>query len=184
MKHLAAYVGGKTGTTDNENDAWFVGFTSDVTVVVWVGYDNARGKQTLGRGGTGGQHRRADRRADHPGDLELVQRRRRRCRRRRRKPPDASRRCRSTYTSGQKLAGQQPRRFHRVFPARRHKKAARHSISRWPERGSVTGRASEAGARTARRRTIDGRRNTRRCPPARLNPMDRVPRTLRELFGL
>jgi membrane carboxypeptidase/penicillin-binding protein len=24
-------------------------------VVVWVGYDNARGKQTLGRGGTGGQ---------------------------------------------------------------------------------------------------------------------------------
>ena len=50
LRHLAAFVGGKTGTTDNENDAWFVGFTSDVTVAVWVGYDNARGKQTLGRG--------------------------------------------------------------------------------------------------------------------------------------
>lgn len=54
MRHLATYVGGKTGTTDNENDAWFVGFTSDVTVAVWVGYDNARGKQTLGQGSTGG----------------------------------------------------------------------------------------------------------------------------------
>jgi membrane carboxypeptidase/penicillin-binding protein len=54
MRHLTNFVGGKTGTTDNENDAWFVGFTSDVTVAVWVGYDNARGKQTLGRGSTGG----------------------------------------------------------------------------------------------------------------------------------
>lgn len=55
MKQYAGFVAGKTGTTDNENDAWFAGFTSDVTVVVWVGYDNARGKQTLGHGGTGGQ---------------------------------------------------------------------------------------------------------------------------------
>ena len=54
LRHLTTFVGGKTGTTDNENDAWFVGFTSDVTVAVWVGYDNARGKQTLGRGSTGG----------------------------------------------------------------------------------------------------------------------------------
>ena len=55
MKHLTHFVGGKTGTTDNENDAWFVGFTSDVTVAVWVGYDNASGKHTLGHGQTGGQ---------------------------------------------------------------------------------------------------------------------------------
>ena len=54
LRHLTTFVGGKTGTTDNENDAWFVGFTSNVTVAVWVGYDNARGKQTLGHGGTGG----------------------------------------------------------------------------------------------------------------------------------
>jgi penicillin-binding protein 1A len=52
--HLAPYVGGKTGTTDDENDAWFVGFTNDVTVAVWVGYDNADGKRrTLGAGQTG-----------------------------------------------------------------------------------------------------------------------------------
>jgi penicillin-binding protein 1A len=55
MKHLTHYVGGKTGTTDNENDAWFIGFTSDVTVAVWVGYDNSRGKDTLGHGQTGGR---------------------------------------------------------------------------------------------------------------------------------
>ena len=51
---LAPYVAGKTGTTDGENDAWFVGFTNDVTVAVWVGYDNADGKRrTLGGGQTG-----------------------------------------------------------------------------------------------------------------------------------
>ena len=54
-RHLAPYVAGKTGTTDDENDAWFVGFTNDVTVAVWVGYDNADGKRrTLGGGATGG----------------------------------------------------------------------------------------------------------------------------------
>ena len=55
MADLAPYVAGKTGTTDNENDAWFVGFTNEVTVAVWVGYDNADGKRrTLGGGATGG----------------------------------------------------------------------------------------------------------------------------------
>ena len=52
---LAPYVAGKTGTSDDANDAWFVGFTNDVTVAVWVGYDNAAGKRrTLGGGATGG----------------------------------------------------------------------------------------------------------------------------------
>jgi penicillin-binding protein 1A len=52
---LAPYVAGKTGTSDEENDAWFVGSTNDVTVAVWVGYDNADGKRrTLGGGSTGG----------------------------------------------------------------------------------------------------------------------------------
>ena len=52
---LAPYVAGKTGTSDEENDAWFVGFTNDVTVAVWIGYDNADSKRrTLGGGSTGG----------------------------------------------------------------------------------------------------------------------------------
>jgi penicillin-binding protein 1A len=56
IRHLAPYVAGKTGTTDNENDAWFAGFTNEVSVVVWVGHDNADGKRrTLGRGQTGGK---------------------------------------------------------------------------------------------------------------------------------
>ncbi len=43
------------GTSDDENDAWFVGFTNEATVAVWVGYDNADGKRrTLGGGSTGG----------------------------------------------------------------------------------------------------------------------------------
>jgi penicillin-binding protein 1A len=32
---------GKTGTTDNFNDAWFVGYTPDLASSVWVGYPNA-----------------------------------------------------------------------------------------------------------------------------------------------
>jgi membrane carboxypeptidase/penicillin-binding protein len=39
-------VAGKTGTTNDYNDAWFVGFTPDLTAGVWVGYDTP---QSLGR---------------------------------------------------------------------------------------------------------------------------------------
>ena len=54
--NLSSYVGGKTGTSDDENDAWFIGFTNDVTIGVWVGYDNAESKRrTLGNGQTGGR---------------------------------------------------------------------------------------------------------------------------------
>ena len=94
---LAPYVGGKTGTTDDENDAWFVGFTNDVTVAVWVGYDNADGKRrTLGPRPDRGQGRDPDLRADHPGGLGLSTRRRPRWRRPRQAAAPARRRCRST----------------------------------------------------------------------------------------
>ncbi|MGP0092880.1 MAG: penicillin-binding protein 1A [Xanthobacteraceae bacterium] len=54
MHQLSPYVAGKTGTSEDENDTWFVGFTNDITVAVWVGYDNADGKRhTLGAGSTG-----------------------------------------------------------------------------------------------------------------------------------
>jgi penicillin-binding protein 1A len=33
---------GKTGTTDNNTDAWFVGFTPKLSTAVWVGYPNDR----------------------------------------------------------------------------------------------------------------------------------------------
>ena len=35
-------VAGKTGTTDGYRDAWFVGYTSDVVIGVWIGYDDER----------------------------------------------------------------------------------------------------------------------------------------------
>ncbi len=35
-------AGGKTGTTDDGRDAWFVGFTPDLVVAVWVGFDQGR----------------------------------------------------------------------------------------------------------------------------------------------
>ncbi|MEM6927413.1 MAG: transglycosylase domain-containing protein [Myxococcota bacterium] len=35
-------LAGKTGTTNEEKDAWFVGFTNDVITAVWVGFDQPR----------------------------------------------------------------------------------------------------------------------------------------------
>ena len=43
-------LGGKTGTTSDYTDAWFVGFSPSVTCGVWVGYD---GRQSLGDKETG-----------------------------------------------------------------------------------------------------------------------------------
>lgn len=43
-------LGGKTGTTDDYTDAWFIGFDPEITVGVWVGYDQ---KRTIGQGQTG-----------------------------------------------------------------------------------------------------------------------------------
>ena len=42
---------GKTGTTDDYRDAWFVGYTPQVITGVWVGYDKPR---PGGKGFTGG----------------------------------------------------------------------------------------------------------------------------------
>lgn len=45
-------IAGKTGTTNDVRDAWFVGFSPELAVGVYVGYDNPR---PMGRGSTGGQ---------------------------------------------------------------------------------------------------------------------------------
>ncbi|MBW2496334.1 MAG: PBP1A family penicillin-binding protein [Deltaproteobacteria bacterium] len=39
---LQGPIAGKTGTTDDEYDLWFVGFTPEIVTVVWVGYDEPR----------------------------------------------------------------------------------------------------------------------------------------------
>jgi penicillin-binding protein 1B len=39
---LAVDVAGKTGTTNDTRDAWFVGYTPELVAVVWVGYDDNR----------------------------------------------------------------------------------------------------------------------------------------------
>jgi penicillin-binding protein 1A len=45
-------IGGKTGTTDDFSDAWFIGFDPDITLAVWVGYDQRR---PLGSGMSGAE---------------------------------------------------------------------------------------------------------------------------------
>jgi penicillin-binding protein 1A len=45
-------VAGKTGTSNDERDAWFIGYTPDLTVGVYVGYDNPR---PMGHKRTGGE---------------------------------------------------------------------------------------------------------------------------------
>ncbi|MFA4950869.1 penicillin-binding protein 1A [Brevundimonas sp.] len=47
---LGRWVGGKTGTTNEYRSAWFVGFSSDIVVGVFIGFDDNR---SLGYGETG-----------------------------------------------------------------------------------------------------------------------------------
>jgi penicillin-binding protein 1A len=51
-KALGRPVAGKTGTTNDMKDAWFVGYVPQLVAGVWVGYDQER---SLGASGSGGQ---------------------------------------------------------------------------------------------------------------------------------
>ncbi|WP_440931231.1 penicillin-binding protein 1A [Candidatus Pelagibacter sp.] len=50
LKPLNLEIGGKTGTTNKNTDTWFIGFTSDLVIGVYVGLDNP---QPLGKNETG-----------------------------------------------------------------------------------------------------------------------------------
>ena len=50
LKSLGYHLAGKTGTTNKNQDAWFVGFSPDLVVAVYVGFDEPR---SLGRFETG-----------------------------------------------------------------------------------------------------------------------------------
>ena len=52
LKSIDNYIGGKTGTTNDNKDAWFIGFSSNLVVGVYVGHDLPRslgGKETGGK---------------------------------------------------------------------------------------------------------------------------------------
>ena len=50
LKELKLELAGKTGTTNKNTDTWFIGFTSNLVVGVYIGYDNPR---SLGKFETG-----------------------------------------------------------------------------------------------------------------------------------
>ncbi|MAG29994.1 MAG: penicillin-binding protein [Deltaproteobacteria bacterium] len=52
LKSLGRTLAGKTGTTNDFTDAWFMGFSPDLTTGVWVGHDD---NQVLGWGESGGR---------------------------------------------------------------------------------------------------------------------------------
>ncbi|MFH1830035.1 MAG: PBP1A family penicillin-binding protein [Pseudomonadota bacterium] len=51
VRALGKPAAGKTGTTNDETDAWFIGFVPDLVAGVWVGFDEL---QKIARGATGG----------------------------------------------------------------------------------------------------------------------------------
>ena len=51
LKVLERPIAGKTGTTNDEKDGWFIGFTPDLVVGVYLGFDNP---SPMGHGETGG----------------------------------------------------------------------------------------------------------------------------------
>ena len=50
LRSLKVPLAGKTGTTNDNYDAWFIGFSSNLVIGVYIGYDNPR---TLGKFETG-----------------------------------------------------------------------------------------------------------------------------------
>ncbi len=50
LRTLNVPLAGKTGTTNDNYDAWFIGFSSDILIGVYIGYDNPK---TLGKNETG-----------------------------------------------------------------------------------------------------------------------------------
>ena len=68
VKEVGKPIAGKTGTTNDEKDAWFIGFSPDIVVGIYIGYDKPR---NLGRGA----HRRSSGRADRQGFPEARARR-------------------------------------------------------------------------------------------------------------
>ena len=52
VKSVGKPVAGKTGTSNDERDAWFIGYTPDLVVGTYIGYDNPK---PMGKGRTGGE---------------------------------------------------------------------------------------------------------------------------------
>ena len=52
VKSIGRQVAGKTGTTNDIRDAWFIGFTPSLIAGVWVGFDQ---ETTLGKNEVGGR---------------------------------------------------------------------------------------------------------------------------------
>ena len=143
------YIWGKTGTTDNNADAWFVGANEDVTVAVWVGYPDGATPMPTEFGGAA-RRRRHDPGADlarrrlrlrQPAGVPRRRRRDRRLDRRRPSSADDVRRARGDH--GRTGRRRSPRPSAAPAPAARG--------------------AGDAGRRRRpsrhRRRTGDGRRN-------------------------
>ena len=181
MRHLAGSIGGKTGTTDNENDAWFVGFSNDVTVAVWVGYDNSRGKRTLGSGETGGRvavpifEPIIDATFAHVAPKSLLPP----------PSPEATRHIRTVaidVNSGQMQFGRSNSGFQEYFRIDNQKRL-RDTRYALVGRGRVITRSSER--RPAPPRTQERAPRPPVMAASPMHPPDhRRPRSLRELFGL
>ena len=64
---LGRPIAGKTGTTNDARDNWFLGSTPDITIGIYIGFDEPR---NLGAAGDRRRQCRADLRADRQGDLQ------------------------------------------------------------------------------------------------------------------
>jgi penicillin-binding protein 1A len=51
VRSVGKPIAGKTGTTNDEKDVWFIGYSPDIAIGVYMGYDKPK---HIGRGATGG----------------------------------------------------------------------------------------------------------------------------------
>ena len=149
LKSLGRPLAGKTGTTNEEKDAWFIGYSPDLVVGVFVGYDTP---EPDGQGPDRRPRRRADLRRLHEGGAgrqaagPLPH------------PARASSWCASTCAPGCALAPTIPR-HHGSLQARRgaRRRLLRHRLHR-----HRAGEVHPSSPTTAGRRAVRARRRSDR----------------------
>jgi penicillin-binding protein 1A len=139
MRDLGRPLAGKTGTTNEEKDAWFIGFTPNLVTGVYIGFDQP---EPMGHGATGGGlaapvvkefltaalEGRADRRFPSSGGHEY----------RRDRPQD-----RHAFAG---RPGHDPRSLQARHRSRRFLSGHRHRDGRRPDRGTAPHFAARAGS--------------------------------------
>ncbi len=156
LSALSNAIAGKTGTSDEFNDAWFIGFSKDVTIAIWIGYDNTtmKTRKTLGHGNAGSRVALADLRFDHEGGVGRLRAAGRAAGAVARSQPPADRTADRRAVGPADRIPRRPHRLCRIFPAGRKRPARRVAVPAGLARRGLFGRRRQQRAEQRRQQPV------------------------------